>query len=113
MIGWMVRFLARKAPQFFRRSRYKGVKVVERMSDVPSKLGGSIFLVERAGNKQWAVLECPCRTGHRLTITLREGDDPHWVANQRDKNISLHPSLWLTEECSSHFWIRDNKVTWV
>jgi hypothetical protein len=113
MMNKMVAFFARKAPQIFRRSRYSGVKVVERVSDVPASTGPSIFVVERAGHHQWAVFDCPCRTGHRLTVSLRKDDHPHWTAEWRGKKVSFHPSLWLSGACRSHFWIRDNKVMWV
>lgn len=113
MMNKMIAFFARKAPQFFRRSHYSDVKVVERVSDIPAKTGSSIFVVERNGQHQWAVFDCPCRRGHRLTVSLRKDDYPHWTARQRGARVSLQPSLWLTDACRSHFWIRDNKVTWV
>jgi hypothetical protein len=106
-------FLARKAAEILRRSRYSGVKTVERMSEVPDKTGSFIFIVERGGHAQWAVFDCPCRRGHRLTVSLRKSDHPHWSIRWRGEKLSLSPSLWLTNDCKSHFWIRDNKVTWV
>lgn len=109
----MVEFLARKAPQVFRRSRYSGVRIVDRVSDIPKKTDSSIFLVERDGRYQWAVFDCPCRTGHRLTVSLRKTEQPHWAANCQGSKVSLYPSLWLGDNCRSHFWIRDNKVNWV
>lgn len=113
MMNKMIAFFARKAPQIFRRSRYSGVKVVERVSDIPINTGSLIFVVERNGRRQWAIFDCPCRTGHRLTVSLRSDDHPHWSASWRGASVSLHPSLWLRDACRSHFWIRDNKVKWV
>lgn len=106
-------YIARKAADLFRRSRYSGVRTVERMSEVPKKTGALIFLVERGGHAQWAVFDCPCCRGHRLTVSLRESDHPHWTAKRHGARLSLYPSLWLKENCKSHFWIRENKVSWV
>lgn len=101
MMNKMVAFFARKAPQIFRRSRYSGVKVVERVSDVPANTGASIFVVERAGHHQWAVFDCPRRTGHRLTVSLRKDDYPHWTAEWRGKKVSFLPSILVAIRCMS------------
>jgi hypothetical protein len=113
MIKQVRAFLARRAPRVFRRRQFSGVEIVERVSDVPDDTKASIFLVQRSGTFQWAVFDCPCCAGHRITVTLRKSDDPHWTATRLGKKVSFYPSLWFHEGCKSHFWIKNNHISWV
>jgi hypothetical protein len=113
MIRDLRAYFARKAPRVFRRRKYSGLQVVERVSDIPDHTKALIYIVLRSGVHQWAVFECPCCTGHKITVNLRKHDHPHWTATKSGPAISLHPSLWFHEGCKSHFWIKDNRVRWV
>jgi hypothetical protein len=113
MIKRLRSFLARRAPKVFRRRQFSVVHIVERVSDVPDDTNTTIFLVQRSGIFQWAVFDCPCCSGHRITVTLRQSDSPHWTVTLSGKQASLHPSLWFHEGCQSHFWIKNNHVNWV
>jgi hypothetical protein len=78
-------YLAQKARELFRRKRYTAIRVVERVSDVPENTKDLIYIVQRGGVQQWAILNCPCRSGHKITVTLRKHDDPHWVSRGMQK----------------------------
>ncbi len=106
-------YLAQKAREVFRRKKYTAIRVVERVSDVPENTKDLIYIVQRDGVQQWAILACPCRSGHKITVTLRKHDDPHWAATIKGRSASLVPSLWFHEGCRSHFWIKNNRVDWV
>jgi hypothetical protein len=112
MLKRITAFLARRAPNIFRRRRYSGLRVVKRMSDVPAETGSLIYLVERNGRRLWAVLECPCRLGHRLSVSLQASDNPHWTLKSKGNLATIHPSLWYRDQCRSHFWITRNQVKW-
>jgi hypothetical protein len=109
----LTRLLAHLAPRWFRRKKYEGLRIVERASEVPEDTGSLIFLVQRNGSPLWAILDCPCRTGHRLSVNLRQSEEPFWTVRQEGHLVTLHPSLWYKDQCRSHFWITRNKVKWV
>jgi Family of unknown function (DUF6527) len=113
MMKWFCGLLARLAPRWFKRKRYTGIRVLERVSEVPEDTDSLIFIVRRNGNPLWAVLDCPCRRGHRLSVNLRVNDNPHWTIREEGPFVTIHPSLWYKDECRSHFWITKNEVKWV
>jgi Family of unknown function (DUF6527) len=113
VLKWITAFIARLAPRLLRRRRYSGLRVVERVSDVPEDTGSFIYLVQRNDRPQWAILDCPCRTGHRLSVNLRLNEQPHWSVRQEGQLVTVHPSLWYKDQCCSHFWITRNEVRWV
>jgi hypothetical protein len=63
MMKRLKEYLVRKARNIFRRKKCTGIRVVERVSDVPENTKGLIYIVQREGIQQWAILDCPCRTG--------------------------------------------------
>jgi hypothetical protein len=113
MLKRVTTFLARRAPRLFRRRRYSGLRVVQRVSEVPDNTGSVIYLVQRNDTLLWAIFDCPCRTGHRLSVTLRAGDHPHWTLRQEGNLATMYPSLWYHDHCHSHFWITRNQVRWL
>jgi len=87
---------------------------VESIDDIPSSIGGVLYLVERGERPRWIVIDCPCRCGERIEVNLMHSRRPVWEVSRRDDTVSLYPSLWVSKErCGSHFWIRDNRVLWV
>jgi hypothetical protein len=94
---------------------YRSVITVDSMDEVPAKLGGTVYLVERGGTQRWAVLMCPCQCGKRIEVNLMRSRWPRWRARRHaDQTITLMPSLWMpTNECGSHFWLYRNGVVWV
>ena len=109
----LARLIVRIMPRLLRRRRFTGARIVERVSEIPSQTGALIYVVERNGNPQWAVFDCPCRTGHRLSVNLRATDYPHWTLKRERDFVTLSPSLWYRDQCHSHFWIKQNRVKWV
>src|SRR5882762_3120626 len=94
-------------PQYFDR-----VHTVSRMSAIPSDIARDIYVVEKGWRRAWAVFNCPCERGHRLVVNLSPRRNPCWRLSVRGGLASLWPSLWLKEECRSHFWIRRNRIYW-
>ncbi|WP_392397945.1 DUF6527 family protein [Ralstonia mojiangensis] len=71
-----------------------------------------ILLVDE--DEEWSIaLRCPCGCGETLEVALLEVVKPNWrlEINSRGQP-SLHPSIWRTTGCQSHFWIRDGRVVW-
>lgn len=83
------------------------------MDDIPTELGGTLFIVSRAGTPRWVVLECPCGCGDRIDVNLSTTRRPYWKLRQDGGSVSLFPSLWRPRgTCGSHFWIRRNRIEW-
>jgi Family of unknown function (DUF6527) len=97
----------KKEPEYFR-----GVHVVKTMSAVPSEIGRDIYIVEKGGRRVWAVFNCPCERGHRIVVNLSRSRRPHWGVSVRRGLASFWPSLWLKQDCKSHFWIRNSRIYW-
>jgi len=96
-----------------REPRYlSGVHTVPFMSAVPSDIGRDIYIVARGRHKGWAVFNCPCERGHRLVVNLSPNRKPCWNISVRQGLASVWPSLWLKQDCKSHFWVRKSRIYW-
>lgn len=95
------------------RPRYSKVAFVDSMSSVPDEPGMTIYIVGTSKLPKWAVFDCPCERGHRLTVPLMRSVSPHWTLRVRRGRASLSPSVSVDRDpCTSHFWLRDNRVEW-
>jgi hypothetical protein len=84
------------------------------MADAPAVLGDRVFIVGDPHRPKWALLDCPCATGHRLTVNLMRGFYPRWDVQVADDEVSLRPSVVVRDEpCRSHFVLHRNRVQWV
>jgi hypothetical protein len=85
------------------------------MHDVPDRLGWVLYIVGQHGSSpKWAILECPCRCGERIYVTLMKSRDPHWELPLSGEDLTLWPSLWVSQcGCGSHFWVKRSIIEWV
>lgn len=81
----------------------------------PLKLPRRNIVLAREGDEDWAVaFRCPCGCGKRLELLLIKEAKPNWSIMIDQNNIpTLHPSVWLRNDCKSHFWLRKGKIKWV
>jgi len=92
---------------------FSSVSFVDSMSMVPDDLRDVIYIVGTVNFPKWAVFECPCGQGHRLTVPLMKSVSPHWMLQIRRGRASLWPSVSVDDDpCSSHFWLRANRIEW-
>jgi hypothetical protein len=97
-----------------RRKRYKAIRHVASMSTVPNATGDEIFIVGTPFTLKWAVFDCPCGLGHKLTVNLMKSQWPRWKAAIEEGRLSLRPSLIVDDHpCESHFWLINNTVRWL
>jgi hypothetical protein len=75
---------------------------------------GVLHVVGGQGYMKWAYLTCPCRCGAPIMLSLAAARHPHWQV-QIDwlDRPTIKPSIWQTEGCFSHFWIRQGRLDWV
>ena len=83
------------------------------MSRVPDYLENDIYVVGHPDGPKWAILDCPCGRGHRLTVNVMKSGYPHWNLRLRRGKASLTPSVVVTDHpCHSHFFLESNRVRW-
>nr|WP_232252247.1 DUF6527 family protein [Pseudomonas frederiksbergensis] len=59
-------------------------------------------------------MKCPCGCGRTIELLVIQEAKPRWdVEVDADGFPSLTPSVWLTNGCKSHFWLKRGRVTWV
>ena len=62
---------------------------------------------------KWLVMECPCGTGHRLSVNLATHAQPRWTVTETGGGVSVTPSLDVKQPSRRcHFWIREGRVRW-
>lgn len=81
--------------------------------EVPEQLPYcGIVLVGPSENATWAVMDCPCRVGHRLMVNLDKTRYPFWTIESRTP-LSIRPSIDnVTPVRRCHFTIRAGKTVW-
>jgi hypothetical protein len=81
---------------------------------LPTRLPFRDLMLARDDGEDWCVgLRCPCGCGERLEMMLLKGVKPRWdvIFDERGR-VTLHPSVWLRNDCKSHFWVRAGKIVW-
>ncbi len=60
-----------------------------------------------------AMMKCPCGCNELIHLNLLPEGLPRWSHNlHKNWSISLHPSIWRTKGCKSHFFLRKGSVKW-
>lgn len=88
--------------------KYRGIKVVSSVGDIPAgSLDRNIYLVSRDGKNRWAIFDCPKGHGKRIEVNLMQSIAPFWDVNIDSGKISLFPSVAVSDEkCDCHFWLK-------
>lgn len=82
------------------------------VDEIPSNLKEGILYVEGSkNNPNFAELLCPCGCGDQISINLDSSDNPLWKLGNSFRT-DLHPSIWKTKGCKSHFFIKSGKIKW-
>ena len=65
------------------------------------------------GESWSAAFMCPCGCGDVLEVALIKDAMQSWTLSVDAENRpTLHPSIWRTIGCRSHFWIRKGHIHW-
>ena len=73
----------------------------------------TIYIVCEDGFDEQVALLCPCGCGRVLQMNLLPDERPCWrVMRNADGTVTLHPSVWRTKGCGSHFWLRNGRIWW-
>ena len=72
---------------------------------------GSIYLLGTTGRPWAAAFACPGGCRELIELNLLPEGNPSWrAAVHKDGTASLHPSVWRTIGCQSHFWILRGRI---
>jgi hypothetical protein len=91
------------------------VATIEAADEIPTRLprNGAV-LVGSPEHRKWLAFDCPCRTGHRIMVTLDSAHSPHWTVVADARRLSVSPSVdYKTPGRRCHYFIRQGKITWV
>lgn len=66
-----------------------------------------------AQSPKWALMECPCATGHRIALPLQRTVGAVWKVSIDRRGVpGINPSIDSREEFRCHFWLRDGRIHW-
>lgn len=104
--------LQRLWARLFRRTTNYTSATVE---DLPDKLESDIvYIAGENGHLWYAAFLCPCGCGETIQLGLMEGQRPKWsVIVHENGTVTLHPSVWRTVGCKSHFFLKRGRISWV
>ena len=90
------------------------VAEVEAADEIPQKLPShGAVIVGSLQRPKWLAFDCPCRTGHRIMVTLDPSHRPHWTI-KKTKKLSVSPSVdYLAAERRCHYYVSNGKIEWV
>lgn len=82
---------------------------------MPTKLPKYDLILLNDDGEDWSVgFLCPCGCGDTIELPLLPNVRPRWdIHVDATHHPTLTPSVWKTNGCKSHFWVRDGKVIWV
>lgn len=106
----MWRRFVRWVSSWFSERRWKSVRV----DDFPDRLQKHrVYLVCEDGQVWQAAMLCPCGCAAVIQLCLLSESRPNWAATTHaDGTVSLHPSVWRTAGCRSHFILRFGRIAW-
>ncbi len=89
------------------------VAFVEAADEVPHRLPAKgAVVVGSIQRPKWLAFDCPCRTGHRIMVSLDPLHSPHWTL-LKGKPLSVSPSIdYQTAKKRCHYFIRRGKTIW-
>lgn len=94
--------------------KWRVIGCVDAADEIPEKLPPRCAVV--VGSTQypkWIAFDCPCKTGHRIMLSLDRRNKPSWTAPE-SKPLTLKPSVdshLKGKRC--HYFISHGKVEWV
>ena len=95
--------------------RWRIVAMFDAADEIPEHLPrkGAV-LVGSPQHPKWLAFDCPCRTGHRIMVTLDHAHFPHWTVGNDLTRLSLSPSVdYRVPDRRCHYIIKNGSTSWV
>lgn len=100
IIGW---FRKRSTNYKFEFTKYEPKKISSK----------KIYLLKDEKEVWLAIMKCPCGCGNLIELNLLNDFKPTWkIFIDSNKKITLSPSIWRTDGCKSHFWMKKGRIVW-
>jgi hypothetical protein len=86
----------------------------EFMEDIPDILNSKVvYFIGHEGYYWQAAMICPCGCKKIIQLNLITDHKPYWKYKiERNKKITLVPSVHRMVGCKSHFFVRNGKIIW-
>ncbi len=91
------------------------LKVVPGEGDtLPARIQRQRLIHMMEAGESWSVgFHCPCGCGDVIELLLLSTVNPHWTLSvDRLDRPTLHPSVWKSTGCRSHFWVKNGQIIW-
>jgi len=81
---------------------------------LPSVLPRRNLVLAQEDGENWCVgMRCPCGCDEVIELLVVPEGKPRWeILIDYRRRPTLHPSIWRSAGCQSHFWIRKGRVIW-
>ena len=91
-----------------------GGLATEAVEDLPDVIEpGRVYLVGDSSVPWSAALLCPCGCDSAIQLSLVKNDRPRWrVKRHFNGTVTLHPSIWRSNGCRSHFFLQRGRIVW-
>jgi hypothetical protein len=109
----LIRRIAERIRRRFARPHFRRTALVESVGAVPEILPGDTIVLVGSERQKWAVFDCPCGAGHRVTLNLQPSHYPVWRASRRGHRLTIWPSVDVRDARRCHYFITNGFVRWV
>ncbi len=85
------------------------------VDELPVRLEPKLVYLVGEGDQLWcAALLCPCGCAAVIQLNLVASTRPVWCVHRHSHTdrVTLRPSIWRTQGCRSHFFLRDGCIEW-
>jgi hypothetical protein len=85
------------------------------LTDFPEIVDDEVIYIIGQRECPWLLaMKCPCGCDKLIQLNLLKDADPCWKFRiSKKEKISISPSIWRTNGCKSHFFVRDSRIEWV
>ena len=97
----------------FARPHFRRTVVVGTVGEVPESLPGDTIVLVGSERQKWAVFDCHCGAGHRVTLNLQPSHYPVWRVSRRGQRLTIWPSVDVRDARRCHYVVNDGFVYWV
>lgn len=87
------------------------VQYVEDPVDNPKN---KVLYIIGTKDQPWQVeMLCPCGCNDKIVLPVNYETSPRWSIKVNGNGLStLHPSIWRSKGCKSHFFLLGGKIKW-
>lgn len=104
----------RRARNTHAKSRITHVINVADRADLPGDLHPRCVYLLGGSTPKWALLDCPCGSGHTIELNLANPARARWkVTTSQAGRPSIHPSIDFQGQPRCHYWLRNGRIHWV